>query len=180
MTHYIIINGPPKSGRSTLARLIQKRLIGSHQAEFHSPLKHFFCAALAAKWTTLASDRPRGVLNGRSAVDALRQLRVHLRALYGPDVLGKWLQFRVLGMNPIPKIVIVDDAVFPEDVEVLRLSGDPISLVRMIRGQEDKDFTPISKPDYTVINANDIRYLGIQADRITGHINKEVLANARS
>ena len=177
MTHYIVINGPPKSGRSTLARLIQKRLIGSHQAEFHSPLKHFFCAALAAKWNTLASDKPRGILNGRSAVDALRQLRVHLRALYGQDVLGRWLQFRVLGMNPIPKIVIVDDAVFPEDVEVLRLGGDPVDLIRIIKGQEI-DFTPIPNPEYTVINANDIRYLGIQADRITGSINHKVLADA--
>lgn len=172
MTMYIVVNGPPKSGRSTLARMIQKRILHSHQAEMHSPLKHFFCAALAAKWSSLANDKPRGILNGRNTVDALRQLRNHLRSLYGPDVLGKWLHFRVLGMKPIPQVVIVDDALFTEDVEALR--DNRVHLIRITR-EGTGDFTPIPNPSYTVINAYDIRYLGKRADQIVG----EIMSNAR-
>lgn len=172
MTHFIIINGPPRSGRSTLARLLQKRLIGSQQAELHASLKHFFCASLALKWSHLAMDKPRAVLNGRTTLDGLRQLRTHLRAVYGPDVLGRWLLFRVLGMMPVPKIVIVDDALFPEDVDVLR--NGPVTLIRIIRGQQETGFVPISNPQYTVINASDIRYLGVRADQITGSLNHDI------
>jgi len=173
MTHYILINGPPKSGRSTLARLLQKRLIGSHQAELHAPLKHFFCAAMALKWSVLAIDKPRGILNGRSTIDSLRQLRNHLCGLYGPDVLGKWLHFRVLGMVPIPAIVIVDDVLSPDDVGVLS-SDNRVTLIRIVRGGEN-NFTPVPSPHYVVINANDIRYLGHRADQITGTLNKAIV-----
>lgn len=167
MTHYIVINGPPKSGRSTLARMLQKRLIGSKQAEIHLPLKHFFCSSLAMKWTVLANDKPKAILNGRNTVDALRQLRGHLHATYGPDVLGRWLHFRVLGMLPMPAIVIVDDLLSPDDM--LPLQGS-VTLIRVIRGNEN-NFTPIANPVYTVINGSDLRYLSKRADQIVGTIN---------
>jgi hypothetical protein len=163
MTQYIVLNGPPRSGRSTLARLLQQRLKDSVQAEIHAPLKHLFCSALAMKWDAMGTDRPRAVLNGRSAIDALRQLRQHLRGVYGPDVLGKWLEFRILGMQPIPKIVIVDDVLFSEDLDVF---AERV-LIRIIRGNEN-NFTPISNPDYNVINGSDLEYLSRRADQIVG------------
>lgn len=164
MTHYIVINGPPKSGRSTLARMLQKRLIGSKQAEIHLPLKHFFCSSLAMKWTVLANDKPKAILNGRNTLDALRQLRSHLHAIYGPDVLGRWLHFRILGQQPPPAIVIVDDILSPDDIQPL---GDGVTLIRVIRGNEN-NFTPIANPVYTVINGSDLKYLSKRADQIVG------------
>ena len=74
MTQYIVLNGPPRSGRSTLAKLLHDRIKGSVRAELHAPLKHLFCSALAMKWEAINNDRSRAVLNGRSSVDALRQL----------------------------------------------------------------------------------------------------------
>ena len=165
MTQYILLNGPPRSGRSTLARLLQQRLKGSVQAEIHAPLKHLLCSALAMKWDAMGTDRPRAILNGRSAVDALRQLRNHLRGLYGPDVLGRWVEFRVLGMQPIPGIVIIDDVLFPEDAEVFTER----ILVRIMRGNEN-NFAPISKPDYNVINGGEVEYLARRADQIVGSL----------
>jgi len=75
-------------------------------------------------------------------------------------------------MVPIPKIVIIDDALFPEDVNVLR--NGPVTLIRITKGQE-KGFVPISNPDYNVINASDIRYLGVRADQIVGGINRDAM-----
>jgi len=165
MTLYILINGPPKSGRSTLARLLQQRLKDSVQAELHAPLKHLFCSALAMKWDAMGTDRPRSVLNGRSSIDAIRQLRHHVKGLYGPDILARWVEFRVIGMQPRPKIVIVDDILYNEDLHVFT---DRV-LIRIIRGGEN-NFTPISKPDYTVINADSLMYLGRRADQIIGSL----------
>jgi len=163
MIQYILINGPPKSGRSTLAKLLQQRLNGSVQAELHAPLKHLFCSALAMKWDMVNNDRSRGMLNGRSSIDAIRQLRSHLKALYGPDVLAKWLEFRVLGIVPKPQIVIVDDLLFNEDRKAF-LSN---VVIRIIKGDEN-NFTPLSNPDYTVINGSSIEYLAKRADQIVG------------
>jgi len=115
------------------------------------------------KWEAINNDRSRAVLNGRSSVDALRQLRHHLKGLYGPDVLARWLEFRVLGIIPKPKIVIIDDLLFKEDLNVFTEH----LLIRMIRGEE-KSFVPIADPSYTVINGSDVEYLSRRADQIVG------------
>jgi hypothetical protein len=164
MTHYIAINGPPSSGRTTVAKLFQQRLRNSVIAELNGPLKQLFCTGLGMKWENMRGDNQRDVLNGRTTVDAIRQLRYHLRGLYGPDVLARWLKFRVLGMMPVPDVVIMDDALFAEDVASFR---PDVTLIRMIKGEE-KNFTPISSPDYTVINANDVTYLAKRVDQIMG------------
>lgn len=163
MTQYILLNGPPRSGRSTLAKLLHDRIKDSVRAELHAPLKHLFCSALAMKWEAINNERSRAVLNGRSSIDALRQLRHHLRGLYGPDVLARWLEFRVLGVIPKPKVVIIDDLLFNEDLTVFTEHV----LVRVIRGEE-KSFVPISNPAYTVINGDDVSYLARRADQIVG------------
>jgi hypothetical protein len=168
MTHYIAINGPPQSGRTTVAKLFQQRLRNSVTAGLNDPLKHLFCTALNMQWEKLRGDNPRDMLNGRTTTDAIRQLRYHLRGLYGPDVLARWLQFRVLGMTPRPDIVIIDDALFAEDVALFR--QDQLTLIRVIRGVE-KNFTAISNPDYTVINANGVEYLAKRVDQIMGTMN---------
>jgi hypothetical protein len=170
MTHYVAINGPPQSGRTTVAKLLQQRLRNSVLAELNAPLKQLFCTGLGMKWEAMRGDNQRDILNGRTATDGLRQLRIHLRSLYGPDVLARWLQFRVLGIRPVPDIVIMDDALFPEDVDMF----PDKTLIRVIRGVE-KNFTAISNPDYTVINANGVEYLTKRVDQIMG-----TMSNARS
>ena len=167
MTHYIAINGPPQSGRSTVAKLLQQRLRNSVTAGLNDPLKHMFCVGLGMQWEKLRGDNQRDVLNGRTTLDAIRQLRTHLRSLYGPDVLGRWLQFRTLGMMSKPDTVIMDDALYAEDVALFR---PDVTLIRVIRGVE-KNFTAISNPDYTVINANGLEYLAKRVDQIMGTMN---------
>lgn len=147
---FILLNGPPKSGRSELASALYRRLPNSVATQFSFPLKDFFVAALAQPWDQLDSDTAKAVLNGRSGVDAIRQLRTHIRAVYGPDAFGRWLEHRVLGQAVKPNYVIVDDALFPDDIA--RLAAHKCVLVRVRRDLFDSNFTPLPNPDYTFIN----------------------------
>lgn len=146
---FILLNGPPNSGRSQLAVALYRRLPHSMTTQFSFPLRDFFCAALAQPWNQLDSETARAVLNGRSGLDAVRQLRTHIRAVYGPDAFGRWLEHRVLANVIKPWYVIVDDALFPDDVA--RLAAHKCVLVRVHR-ESHRDFTPLPNPDYTFIN----------------------------
>lgn len=148
---FILLNGPSKSGRSELAIALFRRLPNSVTTQFGFPLRDFFVAALAQPWSQLGSETARAVLNGRSGIDAVRQLRTHIRAVYGPDAFGRWLEHRVLGNAIKPEYVIVDDALFPEDVE--RLAAHKCVLIRVQRPTgAHRDFTPLPNPDYKFIN----------------------------
>ena len=166
MTHYITINGPRHSGRSTLARMLNHRLKGSMRMELHTPIKQLFCTGLGMEWERLDNDHMRSSLNGRSTIAAMKQLRLHLRGVYGPSVLGDWLCHRVLGMDPKPDIVIVDDVLYLDDL----IPFESNTTVRIIRGDEN-NFVPLSNPMYTVINGSGMSYLEKRADQIVGGLN---------
>lgn len=123
MTHYIFLNGPPRSGRTTIASMIFRAIAyrsRDPRVVFQSlsfPLKDFFVAALAQPWGQLNDRTPRAVLNGMSGLDAYLKLRLHVRAVYGPSTLARWLEHRVLGLPEKPKVVIVDDLLFQDDYD---------------------------------------------------------------
>jgi hypothetical protein len=118
------------------------------------PLKHFFVASLAQPWEQLDDRTPRAVLNGLSGLDALLKLRIHVRAVYGPDAFGRWLEHRVLGMAQAREFMIVDDLLFQEDFD--RFAHYKRTLIHIGKNPLRTDFVWLPKPDFVVGDGTDI------------------------
>lgn len=177
MPHYIVINGAPHSGRTTLAKIISRELGESAiREEFNRPLKHFFSAGLGMPWEQIDTPIAKAILNGQRGVDALRQLRTHIRAVFGPDALARWLEHRVLGMRPLPRFVIIDDGLFAEDVGKLRTTHGGVTLVR-IKRHNVANFTPIMNPDHEYENVDDYMQLESWGQTFAATIVKKGHAN---
>lgn len=159
MTHYIFLNGPPKSGRTRIADMLCHGL-NARALEacvvirsLSMPLKGFWCASLAQPWEQFDDDTPRAVLNGISGHLALRKLREHVRAVYGPDALGRWLEHRVLGLSKQPGVVVVDDLLHQDDFD--RFAHYGRTLIHTGRGASRQDgFTWLHPADFVMENYN--------------------------
>jgi hypothetical protein len=117
---YIILNGPPRSGKTTIARELTYLLNGQRIAEnygitqqdsFSSPMKHFVATALGEQYQKMDRDKPRPELNGYSVRDFLIYLAEEcIKPRFGDDIFGRWLVHRSL-RNPVskPRFYLVDD-----------------------------------------------------------------------
>lgn len=124
---YVILNGPPSSGKSTIARELTRELAvqdqsnGVIQDSFASPLKHFFATALGDKFNTMNKEKARPELNGYSLRQAWIDLaEQYMKKRFGEDCFGRWLVCRSL-RNPtkLPFYVIVDDGGFPGEINAV-------------------------------------------------------------
>lgn len=160
MIRYIILNGPPGSGKTSIATELVRALrheIGHPDAvtsdSFAAPIKHFVAAALAEKYANMNKEMPRAELSGRSARQALIALTEdHCKPLYGDDVFGKWLVYRTLKHpHKKPDFVVIDDGGFPGEI----LAVPNRFVIRVLR--EGKNFTGDSRgfvdaPDWNLVN----------------------------
>jgi hypothetical protein len=131
MIRYVILSGPPKSGKSTIARelagylrnhLDKKEELGSVITDsFAAPLKHFVCAALSEKYELMDRARARPELNGHTVRELMIGLAEdYIKEIYGKDVFGRWLVHRSLrAPNKKPDFVVVDDGGFEEEIDAV-------------------------------------------------------------
>ena len=123
---YILLNGPPQSGKSTIARELTSSLnmmIANGCAisdSLAAPMKHFVATALGEKYDRIPKASPLAELSG----DTMRQFLIklaedYLKKHYGNDVFARWLVFRSLRYPHLPKFVVVDDLGFPEEVDAV-------------------------------------------------------------
>lgn len=160
MTHYIFINGPPKSGRTKIAEMLWRGLnsrtleLCTIASSLSMPLIGMFRAGLAQPWEQLDDNTPRAVLNGLSGHEALRKLRAYLMAVYGPDVLGRWLEHRILAQTPIPRFVVVDDLLFRDDF--IRFNPLQRTLIHTGKNPIRKEFVWLPDPDFVMDDHNDL------------------------
>lgn len=122
---YILLNGPPYSGKSTIARELTRELGNgldspkvAAQDSFAAPTKHFIAAALGEKYQEMDKDKQRPELNGYSVRQTLIDLsQSYLKRIYGADVFARWLVHRSLRYpTNKPLYYIVDDLGFTEEL----------------------------------------------------------------
>jgi hypothetical protein len=178
---YVVLNGPPSTGKSTIAvelcRDLNQALGGKVIApkvitdSFSAPLKHFFAAALAEPYGFADKEKARPELSGFSMRQSLIMLAEdHCKKVYGPDIFGKWLMHRVLKKPHMrPEFVIIDDGGFPKEIDAL-----PNPFVVWVR-RPGKTFDSDSrgwydKPSYTLLNDGDMAALWSKLKALTGHL----------
>lgn len=129
-THFIILNGPPGSGKSTIARELARKLaapftpehrVGIVQDSFAAPMKHFIATALGERYNDMIKDRTYPELNGATVREFLIDMAENfIRQRYGQDIFGRWLYHRAMrwpARKPI--YCIVDDGGFEPEVMTL-------------------------------------------------------------
>lgn len=127
---YIILNGPPRSGKSILARELTAQLSthtlggatkGVMQDAFAVPLKHFFAVAMGDKFSGMDKEKARPELNGYSLRESWIDLAEnYIKKRFGDDVFGRWLVHRSL-RHPtgLPLYYIVDDGGFVPEIDAV-------------------------------------------------------------
>lgn len=175
---YIILNGPPGSGKTSISVELVRALreaIGDPSAvisdSFSAPLKHFFAAALAAKYATMDKEVYRAELSGRSVRQGLIELAErHCKPLYGDDIFGKWLVFRTLKHpHKRPEFVVIDDGGF-----VAEICAVPNRFVIRV-SREGKDFKGDSRgyydpPDWQLVNNASFADVWMQVGDLAKHL----------
>lgn len=161
MIKYIVLCGPPGSGKSTVARELAGKLACDSNTKvrmdsFAAPMKHFIATALGEPYQEMVKDRARPELNGYSVRQFLIGLaETHVKKVYGRDIFARWLVHRSLRKpHDLPTHVVVDDGGFDYEIEAV-----PNRLVVNVY-RPGKDFSSDSRsyypgPAYTFYNKSD-------------------------
>lgn len=182
MIHYILLNGPKHSGKSTIARELSRDLNMIHENapntttidSFGAPFKHFIATALGAKYLDMDKERMMPELNGESVREFVVALAEgYIKSRYGKDAFGRWLNYRNLRFpDRLPRYVIVDDSRYIEDAEVLPNR----SIIRVQRPGKHFENEPngqyLDLPNWTINNDGNIIELYMQIRNLAHEIYK--------
>lgn len=156
-SRFIVLNGPPSSGKTTIARELSRYLTERGYScisdSFAAPMKHFIATALGMQYHAMPKEAPRAELSGFSVREFLIDLsEIHIKPRYGEGVFGRWLLHRVGRLYPPPAFVICDDGGFEAEYAML---GKQAILVRIKRPGHDFNNDSrhyIDSPAYTFNN----------------------------
>lgn len=146
MTQFVLLNGPPSSGKDTAARELIEYFTFSHM-KFAAPIKRMACALLNCdmRWLEENKDKPcKFLFKGNYAAPAdeqhmtPRQLLIELseqffKPRFGEDVFGRWL-WQEASQNGAKLVLVTDSGFAPEAERVIRNAGQKnVILVRLHR-----------------------------------------------
>lgn len=160
LTTYVLLNGAPQTGKTTIAAPalcaeLRKHYSNIHQDSFAAPMKHYIATALSAKYADIRKDAPVAELAGYSVREFLIDLsESYMKPRYGEDIFGRLFHYRCLRINPLPRFVISDDCGFDVERDALprsvtiRINRPGFTFAGDSRGY-------LSHPDYTIENNGD-------------------------
>ena len=129
---YVILNGPPSAGKTSLAkelcsklneddRIERRQLPTAYVDSFAAPLRHFFAVALGDRFRHMLKDEQRPELSGYTLRQCYIDLaETYIKGRFGEDIFAKWLVHRSLRYpHNKPLYVIIDDGGFRPEIEAV-------------------------------------------------------------
>lgn len=176
----VVFNGPPRSGKSTAARLLAAWLKNGGTNvitdSFAAPMKHFIATTLAAKYSEMPRDIPIAALNGDSVREFLIWLSEEcIKPRYGEDFFGRTLLYRCLRYaDNLPDYVVVDDCGFNTEFEAI---AEDAVLIRVVRDGcsyegDSRGYLTVKDPDYILMNNKSLGYLDAEMRALSDLIKK--------
>ena len=162
--YYLLFNGPPSCGKSTLLREAIRHLtvrgIKNKRESIVGPMKQFAATLLGAPYSALAKDTPHDLFNGETPREFLIDLSErYLKRNYNTDFFGRAFAERTNHLSD-DCVFVVDDSGFVEELESLNPSN--VTLVRVIRPGFDFSYdsrTYLPDPNRTIYNDSDLKKL---------------------
>lgn len=171
---YVALNGPPGSGKSTIARMLTEELQKQYvvkQDSFQAPLKHFIATALGEKFREMNKEKMRPEINGYSVNQFMKHMAVEAQAVYGGDCFARWLVHRIL-KDPlgVPDFVIIDDW---EGILDLMETLDNACMIHVRRdgyGFPRRNEGYCGKPNIVIDNSGSLDALRVFAQEAVGEV----------
>ena len=144
MTKIVLFNGPPSSGKDTLASQLVNRIPKSLLVKFAAPLKklamHMYCDSDSQKFHQFdlpdEKNKPSPVFLGKSCRQVQIDIsEVYMKPMHGEDVFGKFLVKSIDKETENYDNFFVSDSGFRPEAEVLINEYGPqnVLLIRLIR-----------------------------------------------
>lgn len=169
---YIALNGAPETGKSTvIARGLMERFrsftFNVHGESFANPLKMFIATSLGVKYNDLKKSTMMGILRGYTPREFVIDLGDnYIKGRYGDDIFGRWLVHRVLRIEPLPDIVIIDDLGYDSEYSVLGHSARLVRITRPGKSFEGDSRSHIDNPHYHLVNDGTLEELELKLDHL--------------
>lgn len=163
MKKIVLLNGPPRSGKDTVAEALIERFPAASHRKFAEPLRSGVQSIFGLsddQWDELYlnnKETPSPLLGGLSARDAMIWLSEEaMKPKFGRDIFGK-LAARQFKADPA-NLIIVSDSGFAREVDVIctEFGTQNVTLFRLIR-----DGCNFKNDSRGYVTNNDIASVGI-------------------
>jgi hypothetical protein len=166
---YLVLNGPPSCGKSTLQRHAIRAFTYKLKAfpeSIAAPIKQCFAALLGIPYSSIKKDVKSDLLKlanidrNHDPREGLIELsESHFKRLYGDDIFGRALMYRTRSTNRVHRdqVFVIDDCGF--DAEFTAFPRENTYLVRIMRPGFDfqsDSRSYVSNPDRILINDGDL------------------------
>lgn len=135
----IILNGPPNSGKDTLANSLLEAAPAVHHLKFAQPLRKLVKAAAGVK-SDMYLDRYKDSPHSSILYMTLREYMIWMseecyKPKFGQNVFGVLLCYSIMQLNDPDPIVVVSDGGFNAEIEtVIKIFGpNNVMLVHLSR-----------------------------------------------
>ena len=178
----ILLNGPPRSGKDTVYRLIRKYLTNSQEYKMSSPLKKCFLNMFNTDTKTasmLLEGEYKDTPFMRGSDMSPRQFQIDMseefmKPKFGIDVFGRIAVFGIKQL--MAKHAIISDCGFAEEIKPIQeeFGYDNILAIQLSRpncdytndSRGDLDFEALRIPHVKLNNDYDLEMLEVQVKRI--------------